>query len=265
MISIICSNYNSTKWIDGYLESLNAQYPVYSDCGPIYDDCGPIYGDYGPEGFEVIFVDANSTDDSLDKIKNFEYNTAINVKIIENKSRIGIYDAWNQGIENSSHEFVMNYNTDDRLLPNAIATYSAIIEKRKRDYHLKNNPQVGDIFYSSYIIVDNAQYAINSNTTIFRPTAHSHQRLLRDCYPGPFPLVRKSVIEKLGGYKQKFDISGDYEMWLNMSYNDYTFVPMSSVIGYYFTNPEGNSTKQSDDRFKRHIAQDRELRTIYNK
>ena len=49
-ISILCSNYNSSKWIDGYLKSINNQ---LLDC------------------FEIIFVDANSTDNSLKTIKSF--------------------------------------------------------------------------------------------------------------------------------------------------------------------------------------------------
>ena len=49
MISILCSNYNSDGWIDNYLSYLNSQ---------------------TLEEFEVIFVDASSTDDSLQKIKD---------------------------------------------------------------------------------------------------------------------------------------------------------------------------------------------------
>ena len=43
-LTVLCSNYNSDRWIDGYLESLNSQLLTE---------------------FTVIFVDANSNDHSL--------------------------------------------------------------------------------------------------------------------------------------------------------------------------------------------------------
>ena len=74
-ISVICSNYNSSKWIDSYLDSLNNQFL---------------------REFEVIFVDANSTDSSVDKIINFEFREGISTLILPLKERISIYDAWNR-------------------------------------------------------------------------------------------------------------------------------------------------------------------------
>ena len=64
-ISIICSNYNSSLWIDEYLQFVNYQ---------------------TSKGFDMIFVDACSTDDSLKRIKDFKFKPHINSKIIECKN-----------------------------------------------------------------------------------------------------------------------------------------------------------------------------------
>lgn len=232
MISIVCSNYNSDKWIDGYLQSLNAQYM---------------------RNFEVIFVDANSTDNSLEKIKNFKYRDGITERIMDYKERIGIYDAWNVGIKEARSEWVMNYNTDDRLLPNALSTY--------RDLTFRY-PDT-DLFYSSYVIVSDINYS--NITKVFRPKKHSHAELLKNCYPGPFPLIKKEAVVEMGYFKPEYYISGDYEMWLNMSWHDKKFHPTPCILGYYFYNPEGMSSRPSRERFQEHLRQDTEMRQKYGK
>ena len=107
-ISIVCSNYNSDLWIGEYLNYVNNQ---------------------TSNGFDIIFVDACSTDNSLKEIKNFKFKQSINSKVIECNSRIGIYAAWNMGIKVSTTEYVMNYNTDDMLFDYALETYEKWILK----------------------------------------------------------------------------------------------------------------------------------------
>ena len=70
-ITIICSNYNSDLWIDEYLNYVNYQKNSF---------------------FDIIFIDACSTDNSLGKIKNFKFNKNIKCKIIECENRIGLYE-----------------------------------------------------------------------------------------------------------------------------------------------------------------------------
>ena len=62
-LTVLCSNYNSDRWIDGYLESVNNQ---------LLDN------------FTIIFVDANSNDHSLKTIKNYKFRNGITKKVIEN-------------------------------------------------------------------------------------------------------------------------------------------------------------------------------------
>ena len=78
--------------------------------------------------FEIIFVDANSTDNSLDLIESFKFRNGIEVKILPQKERVTIYDAWNIAIKESTCHYVMNWNTDDLLFPNALLTYQNYIK-----------------------------------------------------------------------------------------------------------------------------------------
>ena len=119
-ITVVCSNYNSARWIDGYLESMNQQLLKY---------------------FDIIFVDANSDDGSIDTIKNFEFREGIRTEIVEYAEKIPIYEAWNVAIDRAKTPYVINVNTDDRLFPAGLISYL--------NYALAYPS--GDIFYSSYV------------------------------------------------------------------------------------------------------------------
>lgn len=200
-ITIICSNYNSDKWIDEYLEFINNQLD---------------------RNFDIIFIDANSKDQSLQKIKNFTRLTDIKTQIIECDKRIGIYEAWNIGIKASKTEYIMNYNTDDMIYKYAILLYN--------DY-IKNFPSV-DLFYSPCAFVKNRNiedFAMYANWPNY-----SHSNMMKMCLCGPFPLVKKQVFEQIGYFDESFISSGDYEMWARMSKANCNFMKIPEIIGSFY-------------------------------
>jgi glycosyltransferase involved in cell wall biosynthesis len=210
MITLICSNYNSDKWIDGYLESLNSQIL---------------------NKFSIIFVDANSSDGSLEKIKKFNFRQGIQVKIIEYKTKIGLYDAWNAAIDLSETDYVMNYNTDDRLFPAALLALTS--------YAIKY-PEV-DIFYQNAFVTYSEKHDSLDSYFIFEKN-HTHEKLLNGCYCGPFPLLKKKALESVGKFNQKYTMSGDYDMWLRLSKARKKFYRIDEYLGSYYRNPTGLST-----------------------
>lgn len=229
LITVLCSTYNSSKWIEGYLEMINKQFL---------------------ENFDIIFVDANSTDGSLDTIRNFKFRQGINSKIIACNSKIPIYTAWNMAIENSKTPYVVNVNTDDRLLPAALLVYTAYTEQYPD----------ADVIYSGYIRVKDVEHTI-SDAFWSMPPDHTHEQLLSFCYCGPFPLLKKNSVIEDGMFNPNYTISGDYEMWLRMSKNGRKFVRVAELIGSYFWNPVGMST--SLDNRNEALRQDAEVRRIH--
>lgn len=213
MITILCSNYNSIEWIEGYLDSLNNQTYSY---------------------FNVVVVDANSDDGSLDIINNFVFRDGIDVKVIECKDRISVYDAWNIAIENCDTKYVMNFNTDDRLYPSAIETYMV---------YAVQFPEV-DIFYGPCDVFSDIDHSIKAWT--FDWSEYSHEELLQRCICGPFPLVKRQSIIDAGMFDGSFDIIGDYEMWLRMSYRGYKFRRIPNIVGSYYFNPTGLSSDMNN-------------------
>lgn len=228
-ITIICSNYNSDNWIDGYLECVNnIKYPKV----------------------DIIFVDAKSTDSSLKTIKNFKFSSHINPKIIECDERIGIYDAWNLAVIEATTEYVVTLNTDDRLFNDSLQLYNRVTIKY---------PDV-DIVYGPLFVVHDPDH--NNIVGISDVAEHNHQTLMQNCYCGPFPLLKRQSLIDAGLFNPEFTISGDYEMWARMSKLGYKFLRVHYQLGTYYFNPTGMSSNP-DNRLE-HIRQDTEIRRLYS-
>ena len=64
--------------------------------------------------FELIIIDANSKDKTIELIKNFNLQNTI----IKKQNGIGVYQAFNQGIKLSKGEIIIILNADDFFADN---------------------------------------------------------------------------------------------------------------------------------------------------
>lgn len=230
MITILCSVYNATAYLDAYLRYIDSQ---------------------TLRNFEVVFVDANSTDDSLKKIAEFKFREGITAKIMSSSTRISIYEAWNEAIKHSSNEYVMNFNCDDKIFPTSLHTYAT---------YSQLFPDV-DVIYSDAFISSDPEHTPSS--WYGWADANVKENLLKGCCVGPFPLLKKRTIIEAGLFNTEFTISGDYEMWCRLNSLGKTFLKIDELIGVYFHNPEGASTSRDQERINRHIEQDNKIRSTY--
>ncbi len=93
--SFIILTYNSSKYIDVLIESLNAFFSSQISSGKI----------------EVIIVDNNSTDDTLRKVENLKKKNSY-LKLVENKQNLGFAKGINFGVLNSTGEYLCFINPD---------------------------------------------------------------------------------------------------------------------------------------------------------
>lgn len=226
MITVICSVYNSQEYLPKYLDYVNDQFL---------------------KNFEIIFVDANSSDDSLKLIKDFQFRDGVSVNIIAEKSRITIYQAWNIAIKNAIGKYIINWNTDDILFASALQTY---------DSYSRQFPEA-DLFYGPCFLSKIQDIDAISNIYMWPP--YSHQELLRRCICGPFPLVKKSAIKNVNYFSEKYVSSGDYEMWLKLSKNNYKFKKIPEIVGCFLDRP--NSI--SKEKIQLAQQEDREIQKKY--
>lgn len=232
-ITVYCSTYNSIKWIEGYLNNINSQI------------CEP---------FELFFIDAGSTDGSLDKIKNFKFNPHINVSIFE-PGFLSVYGAWNFAIAKAHTPYVMNFNTDDRLNAFSLSTYHRYIEEY---------PDI-DLFYGVHNFVSEigganlpiGEYWKNLTNSLL---AESEEKLMFTINPcGPFPLVKKNSLVNAGEFNDKYFSSADYDMWLRMFSMGMKFKRTQDIIGDFLYRPDS----VSQAKIKESELHDKEIQSKY--
>lgn len=212
-ISVICSNYNSDLWIDDYLNCLNYQKDA---------------------SFEVVFVDALSTDKSLEKIKNYKFKSNIDIKIIECNYKLGLYAAWNLAIKSCDSKYVMNYNTDDLLFDYAIQTYESWIQK----------DPYADIIFGPFGMTESRN--IYDIKYLAKWPSYSHERLLYEYMCGPFPLFKKKVFNEIGYFDESFISAGDYEMVARMSKLNYKFRQIDECVGCFYDRSDSLSNRDKN-------------------
>ncbi len=82
--------------------------------------------------FEVLVVDNNSTDNSVELIKLLFINelTSSRIKIIKNKENLGFAKANNQGIEQAQGEYIILLNSDTKIIDQALVKLVRFAEKQ---------------------------------------------------------------------------------------------------------------------------------------
>ena len=111
LISIIIPVYNTEKYLPKCLDSVlnqnnkNIEIIVVNDCSP--NNCNEIVNDY---------------------IKRYG-----NIKLIENKNNLGLYNTRLVGIKEAKGKYVMHVDSDDYILPNSLNELIDIIKEYDYD------------------------------------------------------------------------------------------------------------------------------------
>jgi glycosyltransferase len=195
MISIITVTYNSEQTLQKTIDSVLTQsYP----------------------NIEYIIIDGNSTDNTLNIIKENEPKFAGRMKWISEPDN-GIYEAMNKGIKLTSGDIIGILNSDDAFFsPEIIA-------------EVVNGFQITkcDVLYGDLIYQKDKQYLRYWKSNPFR---------YRGLYfgwmpPHPTLYCRKEIYEKNGSFDLQFRISADYDFILRIFKNkNYHFAYLRKVL-----------------------------------
>ena len=155
----------------------------------------------GQEGIdlEYMIVDGGSSDGSVEIIRDYADRLAWWVS----EKDSGQADAINKGFARASGEFIAWLNSDDLLLPGAIA---AAIEV------FRDHPEAG-LVYGDVLAINAAGQPINLMR--FKPYALDNLMVFR-IISQPGVLMRRSVLEKAGPLDVRFHFMLDHQLWLRM-------------------------------------------------
>lgn len=216
-VTILCSLYNGDEYIEPYLQNITAQ-KDFSDCElVIIDACSP--------GQERAVIERYVTD-----YPNISYTRAA--------SRIGIYEAWNLGIHNSTGRFITNANLDDARQPESIVRMREAL-----DAHSKVDVVYSDCFYTFLPHLPwNEIEGAGLRSHLPPPSVHN---MLDFNSPHCAPMWRRSLHDRFGYFDENFKSAGDWEFWLRCIRGGLTLHKVEPPVVAYFHNPRGMSTQRN--------------------
>lgn len=216
LVSAIASLYRGGDYIEQLLENVTSQSIFTSHC-------------------ELIIIDAASPEDEaatihryIERFPNIVYHRA--------STRIGIYDAWNLGVQMARGKYLTNTNLDDLRRTDSLERQAEILEK----FHFVDITYQ-DFFYSfdgKAPFAKSAAVGIRSQLPVVTP-----YNLLMSNSPHNAPMWRRELHDELGMFDTGFRSAGDYDFWLRCREAGKTFFKLNDPHVIYFVNPEGLSTQ----------------------
>lgn len=197
LVSIIVITYNSAKFVLETLESARAQ--TY-------------------QNIELIISDDGSTDDTVQICRDWLKENSdrfVHSQLLTVEQNTGIPANCNRGVIASKGEWIKLIAGDDQLRENCIECNIFYIASHKEVEVLQT---VSRFYYDTF--TDNHFFSTAPNDTSFFDLSAVEQYkclLRRNHIIAPSTLVKKSCIERVGGFDEDFKLMEDYTMWLSLT------------------------------------------------
>jgi glycosyltransferase involved in cell wall biosynthesis len=177
LVSVVTPSFNQGRFIRRTIDSVLAQsYPR----------------------IQYVVIDGGSSDDTREILRS--YGNAI-AWISEPDG--GQTDAINKGMAMSQGEILCYLNSDDVLMPDAIATAVA---------YFGQHPET-DMVYGKAVYIDES----DARTGVYNTDDYSFERLMFDCCVcQPAAFWRKRIANRVGEFDRRLDYVMDYDYWLRI-------------------------------------------------
>jgi glycosyltransferase involved in cell wall biosynthesis len=208
VVSVIIPCYNQAHFLSESIESaLSQTYPE----------------------IEVVVVDDGSPDNTAEVVVRYP-----DVRYVQQVNR-GLAEARNGGFRASSGQYVLFLDADDRLTPNAVEAHLSCFAK---------HPEAGFVVGDIDLISEDGLYLRSPRWPMLE--ANQYEELLKVNHVANTIAVmfRRSVIERIGGFKPTYSPAEDYELLLRAA----RLLPSAhhrTVVAQYRRHPANLSRKGS--------------------
>lgn len=199
MVSVVVASYNHAEYLEERMNSLIAQ--TY-------------------QNLEILVIDDCSTDDSVEILRLYEAHPM--VKLIIRKNNGGWVTVSNQGVENSSGEFILFANCDDSCDPRMI---ERLVEG------LQKNPTAGISFCRSLMINEDSEiigddfkgrersFRVRCKNDVLLSQREMSKFLLNSCVIPNLSaaLFRRSCYENCGGLTPHYKVCSDWDIFFKIA------------------------------------------------
>lgn len=204
LVSVIVTCYNHSKYVLTCLNSIENQ--AYSN-------------------IELIVIDANSSDNSIELISDWRNKATIDSKFIKQPKTYGICKNINDGLKIASGKYVQVIAADDYLDQNKFERYIERFEcfEDKGEGVAMMFSRVGKVDENGTI------YEFKDSIVPFdKSISFFDSLLLNNFIYAPSAMITRKHLELIGGYDETLQFN-DWDMWLRLSkqfrlsfYKEYT-------------------------------------------
>lgn len=184
--------------------------PAYNNAGYIKDTILSVLGQTY-QNIELVVVDDCSTDNTVEVLESIEDDR---LKIYKNEKNLGMVGNWNRCLELVTGEYVKLICADDMIEKDAIEKEAKAMYRHPSVNLVESDTKLVDINgkktgefhrYPKSGVVDGRKLAKKS-------------LILKNFYGAPVNnLIRRSALEKTGGFDTTFTYILDFDMWLRLS------------------------------------------------
>jgi glycosyltransferase involved in cell wall biosynthesis len=213
--------------------------PVYRPPPEVLEAMLDSVGRQTSSDWEHVLVDDCSDDQRTRGILERAAAADPRLRVHHREQQGGIVDATNDALGLAGGEFVAFLDHDDELHPRALETMSAAIDA---------NPEA-DYLYSDEDKIDERGLHFDP----FVKPGWSPDRLRTQMYLTHFRVVRRSLVESLGGLRRGFEGSQDWDLALRVAEQARSVVHVPEVLYHWRTVP-GSAAAANDAKPWAHEA-----------
>ncbi|MCA0131976.1 glycosyltransferase family 2 protein [Winogradskyella alexanderae] len=210
LLSIITINYNNALGLKKTMESLGSQ---------------------SSRDFEHIIIDGNSTDDSLNVIKSFNYK---NLNFVSERDS-GIYNAMNKGIKMAKGKYILFLNSGDYLENKKVISH--VLPYLKNDY---------GVLSGSLIFDEDSGPRLREH-----PEKMTFSYLVGNAISHPSTFIKRELFSKYGLYDESLKIVSDWAFFIKvLGLNNESFAKIPLTISVFDTKGVSSNENNYDYVYK---------------
>jgi glycosyltransferase involved in cell wall biosynthesis len=214
IVSVVITVYNDENYIATAIESILSQ--TFQD-------------------YELIVVDDGSTDATASILdKYLQTDKRIHVYRIENS---GTTIAANVGLKMANGKYIARLDSDDISFPHRLM---------EQVQYLEENPVVALVGGSLEFIDENGVQVGVRNIKAKDPKKFIYHR---NIYQHSDVMFKKEIVNKVGGYREKFRNSQDLDLWLRIS-EIADIAKTNNIIGQWRINPGGYTIARAKEQMR---------------
>ncbi len=190
LVTVICLSYNHSHYLVEAVESVVNQ---------------------THKNVQIILSDDGSTDNSVEKIKDLK-NKYPFIELLLWTQNLGYCKAFNEALKLAKGDFIIDFATDDVLLPDRIAKGVEMFQRAGEEYGVQ--------FSDGEIVADDGSHLYDHSERFPHetiPQGDIYRHLIERYFIcSPTMMVRKEVLVDMKGYDESLAFE-DFDVWIRSS------------------------------------------------